>query len=610
VISPTQVAAVWTERKRDQGTAVDRMQELADAYGSKIDLAVSELYRNERPAAANLLYVNLHQYAMRVAGPDPTVICPPLRSGFKGSEQRADLRRRVTYGWFEQNDMAQVRLQRAMWLLAFTSSPVVIRPSSTLGGPMWEPKDPRRFFPSDTGLQPHDAVGTSERSWGWLQNRYAADPDVLARLAALHKEGQRRGGGQGWDHDKRVTLLEWWDADCCMVVALGDTAEPGPDRLAVEQRACVIESYPNLAGVTPVACPTPVSLDPDEPRSQFDGMLGSYQMRSRLMSLSYLAVERGIFAEEWAVPMTGTTEAVIKQVPIPRQGQVGIIEGGTIQRMPPDPEYASGQLMDRLEYNERQGGSAPPEFGGAGATNVRTGRRGGQVMGATVDEYIATYQLRLAQSLAVEIDIAARIDRAYFGGRDKELFVTLKGAQGAVKYRPEEVWETTTVKIRYPFAGVDISNLTLEAGQLVGLEAYSRRSLMEIHPLVSDVEEEEDRITSEQIERAFFANLMAMAADPASPVTMSMLSKLRQLILSDRVEWWTAWDMVQQEAEEAQAAIQAGQMQAPMPGVDGGLVPPGPVAEPAATMPGMQELGSMLMATRGPQMTVAGERAA
>lgn len=609
MISPTDVAAAYAERKREQGTAVERMEELAKAYDSDIDLAITELYRNEKPAAANLLYTNLHQYAMRVAGPDPTIICPPLRSGFKQSEQKADMRRRVIYGWHELNDMGQVRLQRAMWLLGFTCAPVVLRPDRTINAPRWEPRDPRRFYPSDNRLQPRDAVATSENTWGGLRERYAHDPDVLSKLGALHKRGFRRDGARGWDDDHKVRLLEWWDDSRCLVVALGDAPENPGMSLSHEQRACVIDGYQNLAGVTPVACPTPVSLDPDKPRSQFDGMLGSYQMRSRLLALSYIAVERGVFAETWAEPNNSTDEPRVVQVPNPRQGQIGIVSGGRLNRMPVDSHFAEGQLLDRLEYNERHSGSAPPEFGGSGATNVRTGRRGGQVMGATVDEYIATYQLRLAQSLTVELDIAARIDKAYFGGTDKELFVTTKGAAGGVKYNPTDLWETTVVKVRYPFAGVDISNLTLEAGQLVGLEALSRERLMELHPLVPDVEAEKDQITAENIERAFFSNLMTMAADPASPVTMSTLSKLRQLILSDKVEWWDAWDQVQREAQEAQAEIEAGMAEQPMPGIDGGVVPPGPVAEPAQSMPGMGDLGAMLMATRGPRMTVRGEAA-
>ena len=60
---------------------------------------------------------------------------------------------------------------------------------------------------------------------------------------------------------------------------------------------------------------------------------------------------------------------------------------------------------------------------------------------------------------------------------------------------------------------------------------------------------------------------------------------------------------------EAQAEIAQGMAEQPMPGVDGGLVPPGPVAPAESTLPGLQELGGMLMATRGPRMTVRGEAA-
>lgn len=607
---PLDVAAAYADRFRAQGSALERMTELARAYNSEIDLAITELYRNEKPAAANLLFVNVNQYGMRIAGPDPNVVCPPLRSGIATSEKRADLRRRVVYGWFEANDMPAIRLQRAMWLITFSQAPVVLRPDREAGGPVWECKDPRRFFPSDPRMRPRDAVAVTERSWGWLRDRYAGDPDALARLDALHKRPRPGSGGPGWGPETQVRLLEWWDAETCMTVALGDAPEPGTGvSLAADQAACALESYPNLAGVTTVSCPTPVSLDPDSPRSQFDGMLGSYQMRSRLLALSYLAVEKGVFPDEWVLPSQPNVEPEVVVQPNPRQGITGVVRNGTIYRQPPDPQYGSGLMLDRLEGQERSGGSAPAEFGGQGATNVRTGRRGAQVMGATVDEYIAAYQTRLAQSMVNEIDIAARIDRAYFGDVEKEMVVTLKAAAGPVKYRPNDIWETGVVRVRYPFAGVDISNLTLEAGQMVGLESLSRQSYMEHHPLVENVEAEKDRITSEAVERAFFANLQTMAADPASPVTMSMLAEFRRLVLSDKLEWWEAWSKLSEEAAAAQAEIAAGQMEQPMPGVDGGLVPPGPVAEAGATLPGLEGLGSMLLATRAPRFTARGEAA-
>lgn len=606
MIEPHVIAEVWRERRTRADETRQRLDDVTSAYNGDDIVDIADLYRGAKPAAANLVFANINQHAMRIAAPTPMLHVPPLRPGFKGSETKAKDRRRVFYGWMELNDFAQLRLQRAMWLIAWLGAPVLVRPDAVSGHPRWELRDPRRFYPSDAALRPRDAVSTTSRTFGWLKANY---PDAAPALDALHKDGR-----DGWTDDHRVTVLEFWDAAECQLIAVGDSDDPSSvmtgQRLRPEQRACVLDAYPNLAGVTPVTCPRPVSLDPDDPRSQFDGMLGSFKMRARLLALSYLAVEKGVFPDTW-LEGRQNEEPEIRQQPDPRQGVTGIAVGGQVRREPPDPQYGTGLMLDRLEAEERQSGSAPPEFGGLGATNVRTGRRGGQVLGAAIDFYIQTAQLRFAESLRVELDTAIRVDLGYFGGREKDLWVTHKGASGPVRYRPTELWESSEVRVDYPFAGVDLSNVTLEAGQLVGLEALSRESLMDLHPLVTDVEREKDRIAADRLERVFWAVAEQQGSDPASGINLSMLTRLRELILSDRLEWWEAFQKLQSEAQAAQAEQMAGQVDplaaAMMPGVDGGAVPGGPVAPPEQTMPGMQELGSMLMATRGPRMSVRGE---
>jgi hypothetical protein len=600
------VAEVYREREKAAGDAMARMKDVTDGYNGALELALPELHKTEAPAAANLIYTHVNQTAFRIALPEPNVECRPLKSGIQRSEKNALDRKRVIAGWTELNDLAHVRLQRAMWLISYHSAPVALRPDAELGHPRWEHKDPRRFFPSDNRLRPENAVFSCTRTFGWLKSHF---PEAIDRLNALYKGPS---ANSGWTDDQEVQCLEWWSADEVMYLALGATPS-GSDyhqpQMAADQKACVCSSYKNLAGVCPVVAPSPVSLDPDDPRSQFDGMLGSYQMRSRLLALSYMAVFKGVFADEWAEPLQVGVEATVEQVPDPRQGIVGVVRDGRINRATTDPQFASGQMIDRLEYQERQTGSAPPEYGGSGATNVRTGRRGSQVMGAAIDYYIQAAQMRMAASYETEIDTAIRIDRAYFANVEKEMQVTLKGNAGTVKYRPRDLWETSKVRVRYPFAGSDLSNITLEAGQLVGLEAMDRTTLMELHPLIEDVEKVKDRITADRIDRAAFSALETQAADPAGPITMTDLAKFRTAVLSDKKEWWEAWGDIQAEKQAEQSAAAQGQIDpmAPeaMPGIDQAGM--GQIAPPEETIPGLGELGNMLSKTRRPVMTVRGE---
>ena len=71
------------------------MRRVADAYNGEVDIATSELVRNEEPAVANLIKQGIDQVAMRVASPMPNLSCPPMRAGFENNERDATTRRKA-----------------------------------------------------------------------------------------------------------------------------------------------------------------------------------------------------------------------------------------------------------------------------------------------------------------------------------------------------------------------------------------------------------------------------------------------------------------------------------------------------------------------------------
>jgi len=608
-VSPQGIHLLWKERSQVFGKQTDRMNRVAAAYTNDIKLAVTNLYQGaEEPAVVNLIYQGINGMGMRTASPDPVIRTYPTNPGSEEEQEKAADRRRAFYGMWEANDHYSLRLQRALWYYGFANAPVTLYPSKTMGGPKWTVRDPRFFFPSDPTMVPANYIVESAETYGNLKRRYGVDV-----FKGLNK--QLPSGGE-WKDSTLVSVLEYCDSKCVMIFALSQKAEtPGvvaanapsmgnnkPDQI------CMLDFYPNMAGIPMAVNPSMITLDPNMPRSQFDGMLGSFQMRSRLMALSYIATFKGVLQGYW-LEGREDEEPIVHTTPDPTTGEIGKTSGGKLIPEVTNPQYSQGQLLSILEGQERQSGSVPAEMGGVSPTNIRTGKRGGQVFGNAVDFYIEAAQLAFARSGKHENKIAVAIDKGWFGSTKKTFWVEWTGAAGHIEYTPNKLWTTDQNEVVYPFAGVDLSNQTLEMAQMIGLEAYSRRSFMENHPLVRDVELEEMRIQSEAIDRAGFASIQTLAADPTGPYKPTEIARMKELI-NEGLPWEKAVmkvdeEIAEKQSEETQGMVDPMSPEA-MPGLDGAATG-GPIAPPAETIPGAMQLGQTLLATRAPRMTVGNE---
>src|SRR5690606_3433779 len=184
------------------------------------------------------------------------------------------------------------------------------------------------------------------------------------------------------------------------------TSEPSSGAKVVE-----LERIPNRAGVCTAVVPGRINLDRRQGR--FDGMLGMHQMQARLFALEVIAVEKGVFPNDWLIARQNEVPKIV-QVADGRTGQVGIVQGGDLRQVQDQPGYQTFPTIDRLERGQRLTGGIPAEFGGESATNVRTGRRGENILSATIDFGIQEAQQVLAHSMMEENCRAIAIDKGYF----------------------------------------------------------------------------------------------------------------------------------------------------------------------------------------------------
>jgi hypothetical protein len=572
-LSPEEIAGLFRDRVARDAERHDWMRAVSDVYYGRTQLPLPELSQNEQAAVPNLCKQGTDQLAARTASVLPNQTWPSTRPGIDVKDELATLRRQVAYGLWEHSKMPKLLSHRARWFMAYAAAPVIVRPDPVLRIPRWELHSPFHTFGSRDHIDcytPDDVCVRHFRTLGWLKANY---PEAAARLATRDRPSP------GDVHE----CIEYIDADevvfCALARADATTeygVKPAPERLSVE-----VTRIPNRAEMCWAVIPERISLD--EAAGQFDAILGMYTTQAALMALQIIAVRKAIWPTTWAVNPNGPALPAVVQEPDSRTGTPGILINGILDRQQLDPSFQAQATIDHLEASQRQTAGLPAELGGSGSQNVRTGRRGSQIMAASIDFTIAEAQNAFAEALHDENLRAAAIDKAYFN-TTKNFYVSTKGAKGKVKYTPGEIWgDTTEHVVEYPIAGTDLSDLVINGGQRVGMGTMSKRSFMDIDPLVTDAEAEDQRVKFEALEGAFLNSVQTLAAQPDGPMQLPDLTRLAKLMFADQLVWYEAAEKLQKEKQAEQA--QGAPLGAPetMPG----LATPGQGAEVPATIPGL-----------------------
>jgi hypothetical protein len=550
------------------------MRRVRDLANGDVVVPLNELDRNAKTNVANLLVQGLDQMSMRVSSTMPSPYFPPVKEGSENAKKYARMRKKAMLGFWDENRMQMKLRRRARHLLAYSSSPVFIKPDFATLTPKWVVRNPLDTFPApmeDDDVIPENCIFTSRVSASWLLNNYG--PLVADQL---------RFGRV--DSDARYTLLEYVCGESMQLAVLG--AEDNPELTQSERaglEAILLEAIPNRTGMPLAVVPKRITLD--KPRGQFDGVLGMYYTRARLQALTEIAIERGIFPEEYLVARPGENPEIL-QLADGKAGILGVVKGGDIQQLQLNPGYKTDTALDRLERQERLEGAIPAEFGGESATNIRTGRRGEAVLSATVDYRVQEAQETFANSLLHEDKIAIALEKAYWGDTTKTFFLSGRTTQGQETYTPNKVWQTDFHYVAYSAAGSDVNSLIIGLGQRLGVGLMSKESAREADPLISDPDLEHDRIIAEGVEAALLSSIQQQAANPQGPYQPDDLAYLTKLVVEQDVPLFDAVRRTNERAQERQAMAMPQGAPETMPGLAlPGMGAEAPVAGPAGAPP-------------------------
>jgi hypothetical protein len=554
--SVEEIVALYKERLDAQGPILNQMREVRQLANGDVIVPLNELDRNTRSSVANLLVQGLDQMSMRVSSTMPSPYFPALREGQDRSMKLARDRKRAMLAIWDENRMSMKMRRRARHLLAYSNSPVFIKPNFDKRIPEWQLRNPLDTFPAPSvdvdNPVPDNCIFTYGRTYRWLTQNYG---DAI--------NGVLRVGNPSWD--TMFKILEYVCDNEVVTVVLGaeKTLDPMTGAYSMGAPAVELERVINKTGMPLVVVPQRITLD--KPHGQFDGLLGMYYTRARLQALTEIAIERGIFPDEYLVARQGDNPEII-QIADGKTGQLGVVKGGDIQQLQTNPGYKTDVALDRLERQERLEGAIPAEFGGESGTNIRTGRRGDSVLAATVDFRVQEAQDIFASSMVQEDKIAIAIEKTYWGNSSKSFFIS--GMGGGIKdYTPNKMWETDFHYVAYSAAGSDVNSLIVGLGQRLGTGLMSKESAREADPLISDPEMERDRIMAEGIEAALLSSIQAQAADPNGPYQPDDLAYIAEQVQSNKMSLSEAIMSAQKRAQARQAAAAPQGSPETMPGL-------------------------------------------
>jgi hypothetical protein len=588
MISVEEIVELYKQRNEAQGPVLQQMRQVRSLANGDIIVPLNELDRNTKSSVANLLVQGLDQMSMRVASTMPVPYFPALKEGNDRSMKLARDRKRALLSIWDQNRMNQKMRRRARHLIAYASAPIFIKPNFDKRIPEWHLRNPLDTFPAPLNDPdnpvPDDCIFTYSRTYDWIAKNYGPIINGVLRTSTARP-------------DTKFTILEYVCDYEVVTLCLGDerlrdpiTGLPFPGADAVELGRVI-----NRTNMPLVVIPQRITLD--KPHGQFDGLLGMYYTRARLQALTEIAIERGIFPDEYLVARPGENPEIM-QIADGKTGQLGMVKGGDIQQLQQNPGYKTDVALDRLERQERLEGSIPAEFGGESGTNIRTGRRGDSILSATVDFRVQESQELLATSMVEEDKIAIAMEKTYWGNSPKSFFIPgLKG--GMADYTPNKLWETDFHYVSYSASGSDVNSLIVGLGQRLGTGLMSKETARESDPLIADPELERDRLVAEGIEAALMQSIQAQAADPNGPYQPDDLAFIAMQVQSNKMSLPEAIQAAQKRAQDRQAA------QAPQgaPETMPGLAMPGMGAEqPAAPMGGggPPSMESLLSNLQGP----------
>jgi hypothetical protein len=573
------------------------MREIIDIVNGDVIIPMPELDASEKPAVANLLAQGVDTLAIRTSSVLPDLRFPP--TGKTEAElQRSHDAREAELAIWDQNNMdvkfgRSARHYHALGSTTFMVKPVSANHWDKRQIPHFHVVHPLHTYPAPSSdpdcFEPRDIIIHKRQTLAWLRARY---PEQAARVFK----------GRNARPDMEFDILEYNDADQTCLVLVGQKRGQY-DHGDYEQgiSACeLLEWLPNPAGICLAVTGGRITLD--RIAGHFDQIAGLYLNQAQLQAYELIAVRKGIFPEQWVVSHPNAPgEARILALADGKQGDIGEIANGTILTVTPQANQMTSVAIDRLQGESMRAAAIPSETGGVSGTNIRTAKRGQEVMQSAMDPIIGESQTVYSHIFQAMNERGMAVQKSEWGSKSISFYQSKSGKNvGTDTYKPNDVFDSDYHIVVFSLPGVDAAGIPIEIGQRLGTKVMSLRTARASDPMIDDGEAEGVQVDIESLENAMMAGFEAQLQNGAmDPHEVAMIVLRRQAHPEEDLA-----AVVMQVQKDLQAAQAAQAQQAPPPGAPetqpgmgqgqtGGMQAPGAPGPP-------QQVGDLLNALRPP----------
>lgn len=506
----------------------------------------------DKPMIANFVEVAARDMA-EVVAPLPSFNCNPSNTLSETAKKFADTRTLIANNYIQYSNLETQMYTGADWYLTYGFLPFVVEADLDEGMPRIRIENPMgSYFEFDRYGRILAFVKRYAKTVGELINEF---PEYESQI--LGPQGRDFA-----DYNAALELIRYEDKEQILLYL--------PDR-----KNLPLLQAKNPLGKVSVRVARKPSIDPDDPRGQFDDVIWVQLARARFAMLAMEAAEKSVQAP-LALPMDVQELAFGPDAVLRSQTPQAIRRVGL--------ELPTGAFTEQavLQQEMRLGARFPEGRSGSIDASIITGQ-GVQALLGGFDTQIKAAQSILADVMEEVVSLCFEMDEKLFPGR-KEVSGIYQGAPYKLTYdSTRDIKGDYTVQVRYGLmSGLDPSRALIFSLQALQAGLISRDWVMRELPWSMNVSEVQKAIEIERMRDQLSGSFAAMAqAIPQMATQGQDPSKIIQQIadvIQERKKGTAIEDAVAKAfAPEPQPEVPPAGM---MPPVEQGMMPPTPTPGP------------------------------
>lgn len=549
----------WSERNT-------RMETILDAVNGDwdVDDDDDEAIENRSP---NMIQIALEDTA------EASSIVPTVRVGPSGSADKAKkdaaAMERMGIAYMDAAQIELLNIRSFLDLGAYGLFTWLVTDDPETGGPLVQWRDPRTCYP-EPGYKTLDSVRecffARELYLNQLPENYQTAINAKVPDAGKGLHPNEFPKHLAHYQDKKIILIEYFTQDEWLVAALYQNGQSQPGGV-ITYIPIELERGTNAGGVCPVVIGQRITLD-NQPRGQFDQVVGMMEAHIRLMGLVLDYADQAVYSDIWVKDLIGPLNtggaAYIQLGP---NGQIGRVQPA-VTDMSVFQELAS--LIDSMHLGGRWPKTRPGEIDQAIASAKFV-----EATAGVMNTVIRTNHFIMKRAWEQALRVAFLIDKS--GAEKRTVSGVLRNQQFMIERDTNDIDLDAQIRVDY---GMGLGHDPASA-MVLGIQAHqsgfvSREFVQENFEGITNVAQERARIDAERLRDMAMAQLLQGLDGGTIPK-----SALVQ-IAKARMDGEDIFDLFQKYVVEPMEEQMA---QMPMSGLAGGPVPPTAAAPPGAGAP-------------------------